>query len=266
MTVNLDESDGEAPKKTAKKSSAPTPPESAEEDEDEDEGEEEDEGVQEDEDEDEDEEMSDEEDDFEDDDQDEDELLELSDEDEDPDMLADLDAFVDQLAASDKKRKATETDNDSSAEQKKRRVLPVKSRQEVKDDAALKSSTFIKYPGLFFLHQNANCIPRPKIGYLLSHLIPPLSCFRLCSYQTHQTILYQVHPQGWCSRCPSSHRPTRATGPRGCLRPNQDRRSKMVHLDETSQRGRTLVFPAPSQGARWCQIRQRDPCRVQAPK
>lgn len=140
MTVNLDESDGEAPKKTAKKSSAPTPPESAEEDEDDDDDEDEDEGEEENED----EEMSDEEDDSEDDDEDEDELLELSDEDEDPDTLADLDAFVDQLAASDKKRKATETDNYSSAEQKKRRVLPVKSRQEIKDDTALKSSTFIK--------------------------------------------------------------------------------------------------------------------------
>lgn len=206
MTVNLDESDGEAPKKTAKKSSAPTPPESADEDEHDDEDEDEDEGEEEDED----EEMSGEEDDSADDDQDEDELLELSDEDEDPDTLADLDAFVDQLAASDKKRKATETDNDSSAEQKKRRVLPVKFRQEIKDDAALKSSTFIKYPGLFCT-RTLNSIPRPKIGYLLSHLIPPLSCFRLCSYQTHQTILCQVHPQGRCSRCPSSHCPTRTT-------------------------------------------------------
>ncbi|WVO21772.1 uncharacterized protein IAS62_003085 [Cryptococcus decagattii] len=156
LTVNLDESDGEAPKKTARKSSAPTPPESAEEDEDDDEEEDEDEGEEEDEDEgeeeDEDEEMSDEEDGSEDDDQDEDELLELSDEDEDPDTLADLDAFVDQLAASDKKRKATETDNDSSAEQKKRRVLPVKSRQEIKDDAALKSNEKLDISSLISSH------------------------------------------------------------------------------------------------------------------
>lgn len=134
MTVNLDESDGEAPKEIANNSTVPISPESAEEDEDNDDDEDEDE---------------DEEEDSADEDEDEDGLSELSAEEEDPDTLADLDAFVDQLAASDKKRKATETDADSSAEQKKRRVLPVKFRQEIKDDAALKSSKFIKYPALF---------------------------------------------------------------------------------------------------------------------
>ena len=134
MTVNLDESDGEAPKEIANNSNVPISPESAEEDEDNDDDEDEDE---------------DEEEDSADEDEDEDGLSELSAEEEDPDTLADLDAFVDQLAASDKKRKATETDADSSAEQKKRRVLPVKFRQEIKDDAALKSSKFIKYPALF---------------------------------------------------------------------------------------------------------------------
>lgn len=140
LTVNLDESDGEAPEKIAKKSNVPISPESAEEDEDDDDDDDDDEDDQEgDEDEDEDE---DEEEDSA--DEDEDELLELSAEEEDPDTLADLDAFVDQLAASDKKRKATEADTDSSAEQKKRRVLPVKFRQEIKDNAALKSSKFAK--------------------------------------------------------------------------------------------------------------------------
>lgn len=134
LTVNLDESDGEAPKEIANNSTVPISPESAEEDEDNDDDEDEDE---------------DEEEDSADEDEDEDGLSELSAEEEDPDTLADLDAFVDQLAASDKKRKATETDADSSAEQKKRRVLPVKFRQEIKDDAALKSSKFIKYPALF---------------------------------------------------------------------------------------------------------------------
>lgn len=134
LTVNLDESDGEAPKEIANNSNVPISPESAEEDEDNDDDEDEDE---------------DEEEDSADEDEDEDGLSELSAEEEDPDTLADLDAFVDQLAASDKKRKATETDADSSAEQKKRRVLPVKFRQEIKDDAALKSSKFIKYPALF---------------------------------------------------------------------------------------------------------------------
>lgn len=138
LTVNLDESDGEASEKIAKKSNVPISPESAEEDEDDDDDDDDDEDDQEgDEDEDEDEEE--EEDSA---DEDEDELLELSAEEEDPDTLADLDAFVDQLAASDKKRKATEADTDSSAEQKKRRVLPVKFRQEIKDNAALKSSKF----------------------------------------------------------------------------------------------------------------------------
>lgn len=140
LTVNLDESDGEASEKIAKKSNVPISPESAEEDEDDDDDDDDDEDDQEgDEDEDEDEEE--EEDSA---DEDEDELLELSAEEEDPDTLADLDAFVDQLAASDKKRKATEADTDSSAEQKKRRVLPVKFRQEIKDNAALKSSKFAK--------------------------------------------------------------------------------------------------------------------------
>lgn len=142
LTVNLDESDGEAPKEIANNSTVPISPESAEEDEDNDDDEDEDEDDDEDEDEDEEEDSADE-------DEDEDGLSELSAEEEDPDTLADLDAFVDQLAASDKKRKATETDADSSAEQKKRRVLPVKFRQEIKDDAALKSSKFIKYPALF---------------------------------------------------------------------------------------------------------------------
>lgn len=154
MTVNLDESDGEASEKIAKKSNVPISPESAEEgeeDDDDDDGDDDDDDDDEDdeegdEDEDEDEE---EEEDSADEDEDEDGLSELSAEEEDPDTLADLDAFVDQLAASDKKRKATETDADSSAEQKKRRVLPVKFRQEIKDDAALKSSKFIKYPALF---------------------------------------------------------------------------------------------------------------------
>lgn len=140
MTVNLDESDDEASEKIAKNSDVPISPESAEEDEEDDDDDDDDEDDEEgDEDEDEDEEE--EEDSA---DEDEDELLELSAEEEDPDTLADLDAFVDQLAASDKKRKATEADTDSSAEQKKRRVLPVKFRQEIKDNAALKSSKFAK--------------------------------------------------------------------------------------------------------------------------
>lgn len=146
LTVNLDESDGEASEKIAKKSNVPISPESAEEDEedDDDDGDDDDDDDDEDDeegDEDEDEDEEEEEDSA---DEDEDELLELSAEEEDPDTLADLDAFVDQLAASDKKRKATEADTDSSAEQKKRRVLPVKFRQEIKDNAALKSSKFAK--------------------------------------------------------------------------------------------------------------------------
>jgi U3 small nucleolar RNA-associated protein 14 len=50
----------------------------------------------------------------------------LSEDEEGPDTLDGLDAFVDQLAAGDKKRKAT-VDDESGVEGKKRRVLPVVS-------------------------------------------------------------------------------------------------------------------------------------------
>ncbi|OXC64383.1 hypothetical protein AYX13_06199 [Cryptococcus neoformans] len=152
LTVNLDESDGEASEKFAKKSNVPISPESAEEDEEDDD----DDGDDDDDDEDDEEEDEDEDEDEEEEedsaDEDEDELLELSAEEEDPDTLADLDAFVDQLAASDKKRKATEADTDSSAEQKKRRVLPVKFRQEIKDNAALKSNQTLDISSLISSH------------------------------------------------------------------------------------------------------------------
>ena len=60
----------------------------------------------------------------------------LSDEDDEPDHLDGLDAFVDQLASADKKRKTTiEGINDTAT--KKRRVLPVISGPGLTDSGAL---------------------------------------------------------------------------------------------------------------------------------
>jgi U3 small nucleolar RNA-associated protein 14 len=65
----------------------------------------------------------------------------LSDSDEDPAALDDLDAFVDQLAAKDKKRKTVGTAPEGK-ERKRRRVLPVVSGPALRDDdLSLKSGT-----------------------------------------------------------------------------------------------------------------------------
>ncbi|ODO03468.1 U3 small nucleolar RNA-associated protein 14 [Cryptococcus wingfieldii CBS 7118] len=129
MTVNLDESDDEAPKAKSKKAATPEASDDEEE---------------------EDAEMSEGEEESDEDEEDDDSDISISDGDDDPDTLADLDSFVDQLAAADKKRKAPESE--AASEQKKRRVLPVKSTQDIKEDATLKSSQKLDLSSLITSH------------------------------------------------------------------------------------------------------------------
>ncbi|WVQ77929.1 hypothetical protein IAT38_000009 [Cryptococcus sp. DSM 104549] len=164
LTVNLDESEDEAPKKKGKKvAKAPSPVSEEEESDDEElddedvemsgsDGEEDDDG----EDDDEEEEAEDDEDAGEDssdeeDSDDEDLELDLSEDDADPDSLAGLDAFVDSLASGDKKRKASE--DDEAAEAKKRRVLPVVAGLAIRDgDAPIKSNQKLDISSLISSH------------------------------------------------------------------------------------------------------------------
>ncbi|WVQ71476.1 hypothetical protein IAR50_001014 [Cryptococcus sp. DSM 104548] len=142
MTVNLDESEDEAPAKSMKAAT----PEASDDEEDEDEDVELSEG----------EEESDEE-------EEDDSDISISDEDEDPDTLADLDSFVDQLAAADKKRKAPESE--AVSEQKKRRVLPVKTTQDIKEDATLKSNQKLDLSSLISSHPSlagASALMKPS--------------------------------------------------------------------------------------------------------
>ncbi|WRT66861.1 uncharacterized protein IL334_003824 [Kwoniella shivajii] len=170
LTVNLDESEdekvSESKAKGKKAAKAPSPISEEEgddmeeisgEDEDLDVDSEEDISLngEEDQDADEDEDNSDEEEEDEDEDEDGDLdfLSDLSDDEEDPEDLDGLDAFVDSLAATDKKRKAGEEKVTGEAA-KKRRVLPVISGPGLKEngDLALKNNQKLDLSSLISSH------------------------------------------------------------------------------------------------------------------
>ncbi|WVR04957.1 hypothetical protein IAU60_001969 [Kwoniella sp. DSM 27419] len=168
LTVNLDESEDEAPAaktKSKKAAKAPSPSEESDEEDDLDEMEEDDEGglsegegSDEEEDSDDDDEEDDEDDDEDEDDSgDEDGDLELpsdvSDDDND-EALDGLDAFVDQLATADKKRKAGAEGDKADQAGKKRRVLPVVSGPGLTEnnDHALKNNQKLDLSSLISSH------------------------------------------------------------------------------------------------------------------
>ena len=216
MTVDLDETDDEAPAKKTKVA------EEDEESEDEFAADREEASGEDDEDVDEDDEdlEEDDDDDDEDDEEGEEEGSEaelpsdLSD-DEGPDTLEGLDSFVDELDAADRKKRDMKAVK-AEVGKTKRRVLPVSSGPQA-------SSKFPTPPK----RHRADVRWQTRLVY--THRLSPLSIwrFRFITLQGRQQIFF-IHLETRCPTRPITHYRPRPTRSRSSLRKDERRRSKMV--------------------------------------